>query len=711
MAGKNSRGYIWSICFCCFLMLFLHSRLPWNGLIVYASSGGKEIAGLGTSAIGNPSTDSSLTSWTGSYVYYGKYGTSTDSMNPVKYRVLQKDEYWWAQTGNLEGNLVTHTQTGLLLDCDAILFSKKYYTNPTPWERSELRSQLNSTTFLDKEGVFTTSEKAAICNSWNTLDSSNRYINFDNRKFRIISLSGEKIFVLDVSEAINTKYGYVNVSTRLKTGKDTWRLRSRDGNDGISGCPVAVESGWIRFRAQNSTTGISPAFFVDRSNVLYSSRIPDSENTYKLTLMDAELSISVEEVTREENIVTVPYAVTGNGANRVSIVMTNGSWTTKGWSRDAENKYYGEIDYGLNDVGSFALPQDYNKDWNVYIIAEIVNPGVETDYASIPVKIEIPVSEHSEEIDHGYAPTCTKTGLTDGSHCSVCGKILVPQEEISAKGHNPVKDNGVELTCTKTGLTEGVHCFVCNEILVKQEIIPASGHTIVTDDKVRPTCTETGLTEGKHCSVCNSIIVPQKVIPENGHSPITDEEVESTCTEAGLTEGSHCVICGEILTKQEIIPATGHDWGTVAYDFGEGNITVTASRVCSKDGSHIETETATVKIAGVADAPTEETEGSTLYIAEFENEAFEEQTYSQYDIPAIKDMSVLRLPSGVKTIEKEAFANLDCECVIIPNGCTIIGPRAFADCGNLIYAKIPASVSEIAEDAFEGCEKVRIEQN
>ena len=120
--------------------------------------------------------------------------------------------------------------------------------------------------------------------------------------------------------------------------------------------------------------------------------------------------------------------------------------------------------------------------------------------------------------------------------------------------HTPVIDPAVTPTCTETGLTEGSHCSVCNAITKAQETIPATGHTPVTDPAVAPTCTETGLTEGSHCSVCKAIIKAQETISATGHTPVTDPAVAPTCTKTGLTEGSHCSVCGEILVKQQTVP-------------------------------------------------------------------------------------------------------------------------------------------------------------
>ena len=55
-------------------------------------------------------------------------------------------------------------------------------------------------------------------------------------------------------------------------------------------------------------------------------------------------------------------------------------------------------------------------------------------------------NSHIVVIDKAVEPTCQETGLTEGSHCSKCNKIIIMQENISKSSHNYVND-----VCTLCG--------------------------------------------------------------------------------------------------------------------------------------------------------------------------------------------------------------------------------------------------------------------
>ena len=81
--------------------------------------------------------------------------------------------------------------------------------------------------------------------------------------------------------------------------------------------------------------------------------------------------------------------------------------------------------------------------------------------------------------DHMYGkevvePTCTEEGYTKYT-CAYCGDSYTTDEK-PALDHDPIAVPGKEPTCTETGLTEGSKCQRCGKTLTEQETIPALGH-------------------------------------------------------------------------------------------------------------------------------------------------------------------------------------------------------------------------------------------
>ena len=187
---------------------------------------------------------------------------------------------------------------------------------------------------------------------------------------------------------------------------------------------------------------------------------------------------------------------------------------------------------------------------------------------------------HTVVVDPAVAPDCTHTGLTEGSHCSVCNEVLKAQETVPATGHSYNKVV-TEPTCTEKGYTTYT-CSVCGDTYVA-DYVDALGHTVVVDPAVAPDCTHTGLTEGSHCSVCNEVLKAQETVPATGHS-YNKVVTEPTCTEKGYTTYT-CSVCGDSYVA-DYVDALGHSYSEAEFVWTEDSSaeygwTVTAAKTCA----------------------------------------------------------------------------------------------------------------------------------
>ena len=90
--------------------------------------------------------------------------------------------------------------------------------------------------------------------------------------------------------------------------------------------------------------------------------------------------------------------------------------------------------------------------------------------------------DHVMQATAAKSPTCTKPGNCAYWYCTVCQKyftdengvteIALEKTVLDATGHTEVIDPAVAPTYTSSGLTEGSHCSVCDATLVKQQVLP-----------------------------------------------------------------------------------------------------------------------------------------------------------------------------------------------------------------------------------------------
>lgn len=86
----------------------------------------------------------------------------------------------------------------------------------------------------------------------------------------------------------------------------------------------------------------------------------------------------------------------------------------------------------------------------------------------------IDIEAHSGEFISNNDATC----ITDGTKtciCEICGyegTIIDVDSHLTSEKHNVVVDPRVEPTYETTGLSEGSHCSDCNKLIVAQEVLP-----------------------------------------------------------------------------------------------------------------------------------------------------------------------------------------------------------------------------------------------
>ena len=265
--------------------------------------------------------------------------------------------------------------------------------------------------------------------------------------------------------------------------------------------------------------------------------------------------------------------------------------------------------------------------------------------------------DHTIVIDEAVEATCKETGLTEGSHCSVCKEIIKQQKTIDKLEHNYV---------------DGI-CTVCNtkDPDYKEEHVHTESDWIIVEES---TCTKEGKKQ-KECTSCKEVISVE-TIEKTNHTKVIDKAVESTCKETGLTEGSHCSVCKEIIKQQKTIDKLEHN-------YVDGICTI-----CNDIDPNYVVENASEGLS------FELNDSKTGYIVT--------------GIGTCTDTEII-IPSkynGLPVTSIGYYAFYECISlisIVIPNSVTSIDDRAFYYCVNLTSIEIPNSVTSIGLWAFGYC--------
>ena len=362
---------------------------------------------------------------------------------------------------------------------------------------------------------------------------------------------------------------------------------------------------------------------------------------------------------------------------------------------------------------------------------------------------------HVVVVDEMVAPTCTTTGLTEGTHCSKCGKILQAQNEIPALGHTGDTATCIEqATCVRCNekygelakheYKDGV-CIVCgsrrpSEGLEYSLNSDGNGYTvtgigtctekelIISSEYNAKPVTRIGLEAFRGCTGLKSVIIPNSVTSIGDSAFYSCTGLKSVTIPDRVTSIGRSAFYGCTGIKSATIPNSVTSIGDYAF-YGctglmTGNWNATA---CTSAGSYNNpifigcSNLATVNIGdNVKIIPSYAFDGCTglksvtigSSVTSIGNLAFS-SCYNLQDI-YITDIAAWCNISGLDNLmrycasNKKLYINDElATSITIPNGVTAIPSYAFSGCTWLTRVTIGKGVTSIDKSAFLECRNLQ----
>lgn len=198
------------------------------------------------------------------------------------------------------------------------------------------------------------------------------------------------------------------------------------------------------------------------------------------------------------------------------------------------------------------------------------------DSSATTVKYRFQPKHTTHTWDNGTvtkAATCTATGIKTFT-CKSCGATKT--ETINKVAHSVVVKNKKDATCTATGYTGDSVCSVCGTVVKQGTTINKKDHTLTTINKTDATCTKAGYTGDQYCTTCKQTITKGKTVNALGH--------------AAPDKNGNCSRCGEHIQDVEE-PACAHNYQTVVTKKATFTQDGVIADKCSKCGNVRATET------------------------------------------------------------------------------------------------------------------------